>query len=323
MNKTLKTLLLSVLFFSIGACSPPVNPSSQPEKPARTDDYYEGRKKQDEDREDIIQRERDRYSGPTCAELDNKRDQDECEKMCADMYSTTGDKRKCEGLEVQLIEDLHEVYEKLESADDLHEIKLNLFKFYLSMSVLGLKKVINNYSENEAEDFLTWLTKDSSAHDIFSKRDKDYNMLESLLEQFDNDYNKNRIYTTFTEKLDGDELMQVAIYSDNSDLVKWFMDFIDKKNPDCDEDTETRACFEIYCKIGDDIDRDARDDWLGYPEFEEYIEDIIDEKVNSRSADSTDDERYNSNGWVYGRTDIKDLSDLNNDWVDELCHDLR
>ena len=322
MNKVLKTLLFSIVAFSIGACSPP---NTQPEGNVRTEEEYEERKRRDEDRNDIIQRERSRYSGQTCEELDrgdDRRAKDDCEEKCEDMYITRGDRRDCEELEVSFIEDLFEVYESLEDANDLEDLNINLFEAYLNISISGLEKVINRYSSKESEDFLIWLVENTDALRIFEKEDRDYKALESLFEQFDSDYNKNTLYTTFTEKLDGDELMQIAIYSGDSAIVEWFMDYINDKNPACDDDPETIGCFEIYCKIGAEIDRDARDDWLDFEKFEDYIEEIIDERVNSRDADSGDREKYNSSGWRYGRTDIQDLSDID-DWVDELCHGIR
>lgn len=327
MNKALKTLLFLIAVFSIGACSPPINPNpaAQPERDVRTEEEYEERKRRDEDRNDIIQRERDRYSGQTCEELDrgdDRRAKDDCEEKCEDMYFTRGDRHDCEELEVSFIEDLFEVYENLKDADDLEDISINLFEAYLNISISGLEKVINRYSSKESEDFLIWLIDNTDALRIFEKEDRGYEALESLFQQFDSDYNEDTLYTTFTERLDGNELMQIAIFNRDKTALEWFMDYINDKNPACDGDQETKDCFEIYCKIGAEIDRDARDEWLKFEEFENYIDDIIDERVNSRNADSGDRDKYNSSGWRYGRTYIQDLNDVD-DWVDELCHDLR
>ena len=223
---------------------------------------------------------------------------------------------------MSFIEDLFEIYENLEEANDLKDINIKLFEVHLNISISGLEKVINRYSSKESENFLIWLIENADALTIFEKEDRGYEALESLFQQFDSDYNEDTLYTAFTEKLDGDELMQIAIFNRDNTVLEWFMDYINEKNPACDKDPETRDCFEIYCKIGVEIDRDARDDWLKFEEFEDYIERIINERVNSRDADSSDSEKYNSSGWRYGRSYIKNITDLD-DWVDDLCHGIR
>jgi len=144
-------------------------------------------------------------------------------------------------------------------------------------------------------------------------------LLESLFKSFDDNYNRGNIYDTFTKNLDGDDIMEIAIL-EGDEVVEWFMDFINEKNKACEDDTETRACFKVYCKIGDELDEDTRDDWSDIDEFEDYLEDIIDEKVNSRQGEGTN---RNSTGWIYGNKNIEGLNDLSNDWVRELCHGLK
>ena len=320
MNKKLKILLLMIVF-SIGACNPPVSPPL-PDESVRTSEDYEERKRSDKDREDVIERERKNYSGDTCEELTG-RDQKDCEEMCKDMYITRGDRQDCEELESDLIEDLHEAYEFLKEADDLENVSSNLFEVYLNISISGLENIIRRYKSNEAEDFLSWLLNNTEVAKIFRKEDDDFAMLEAVFKKFDGNYSNSNIHNNFIERLDGDHLMEIAITNDDEIFVEWFMEYINEKNNDCDRDTETKNCFEVYCKIGDRLDKDIREDWLDYEEFEDYISEIIEEKVNSRDADSSDNEKYNASGWRYGRSYIEDLSDIGDDWVAELCHDLR
>lgn len=321
MKKILKMSFLSVMGFSIGACT--INPLSPPlpDRNLNTDAYYEARNERDEDRATVIQRERDRYKGQTCEELSG-REQDDCEELCEDMYSARGDRGECEELEVRLIEDLSETYEKLEEADDLKTISSNLFEAYLNVGVSGLTKMIGRYSKKEAEDFLLWLLENVEIAKIFEKEDDDFRFLISLLESFDSDYDADKLNKILTKRVDGDELMLIAINTDEEFIVDWLMDFINETDSNCRRDTETSECFRIYCSIGDELNDDERYDWLDYDEFEEYIDDIIEEKVNSRNADSNDRDKYNANGWRYGRENIEDLGDVD-DWVDDLCHNLR
>ena len=289
----------------------------------KTEEEYEEIKRNDKDRRSVLDRESKRHSSQTCEELDRRDDEkekDDCEEKCSDMYKNRGDRSDCEELPVTLIEDLFDMYENnLSDADDLDLIDIDLFDAYTNVSIQGLERVIDNYSSNEAEDFLTWLIDTPEALSVFKKEDRDFLLLESLFKSFDDNYNRGNIYDTFTKNLDGDDIMEIAIL-EGDEVVEWFMDFINEKNKACEDDTETRACFKVYCKIGDELDEDTRDDWSDIDEFEDYLEDIIDEKVNSRQGEGTN---RNSTGWIYGNKNIEGLNDLSNDWVRELCHGLK
>ena len=331
MTNLSKTLLFLSFTFTLVACKPtPVIIQEPPQNKTthgnKDDNYYNTIKRNDTDRADVLKDIRDRYSGSTCDELDRKdSDKRTCEKQCDDMYQTRTARKDCEELEVSLIEDLFDLFEILEEADDLDELKVldySLFDVYLNVSISGLVKIADRYSENEAEDFLLWVLENELVLDIFRKEDKEHDIFESILAKFDSQYNTANLNTTFTKKLKGSELMQIAIQNEESSMHAWFLDFINEKNEACDDDTETKDCFQIYCRIGDELDKDDKGDWSEFPEFEDYLKEIISDKVNSKHADSSDGEKYNRTGWSYGRHGIEDLGDLSDDWVNDLCHGL-
>ena len=119
--------------------------------------------------------------------------------------------------------------------------------------------------------------------------------------------------------------MDIAIESGNEEALEWFMNYIEDKNSSCRNETVSRDCFEIYCKIGDKIDSDNMEDWTSYPAFESYIDDIIDDKINANNSDDSNySNRGDGNGWNYGedKGQIEDIDDINSDWVADLCGGL-
>ena len=329
MNSTIKTFFLGVAIFFTGACFGPSQTAiDTPTTPPRTEREYEEKRQRDTDRDNVIRNTRTRYSGRACEDLTG-REQDDCEDICKEIYSgDRGARRECEELEIDLIEDLEEVYELLEDAndDDFASIDPELFDTYLNIGISGLEEIIEDYSSKDAEEFLYWLIEDEEIGEIFRKEDDDYQALENVFEQLSSTYNPAEVWEIFDEDIDGDDLIELVINS-SDEVIDWFMDYINERNSACEQDTESRDCFRVYCRIGEIINSNDRDDWLDNESFEDYIEDIIDEGVNSNNRGSQSERGETSGpnkGWTYGdgNGEFEELDDLNDDWVDELCNGL-
>jgi len=320
MRLMLKPFFLSVGAVFIMACIPTSEPVIEPDKPVRTEREYDDKKDRDKDRDDVIKDTRKRYSGDTCEDLSG-RAQDDCEDICKEIYPNSKTRRECEELEVRLIEDLEQIYEILKDADDddLPNIDTELFDAYLNIDIAGLDDLIDDYSKKDAENFLFWLIDNEDIAEIFRDEDDDYETLENVFEQLDSSYSSSAVWNVFSKDIDGEDLIEL-ILSTSDEVVEWFMDFINETDSNC-SDTETKACFHVYCRIGDILSNDDADDWLRYEEFEEYIEDIIDEKINATNGTGNN---VGQNGWTYGDADnqIEELNDLEGNWVEELCKGL-
>ena len=264
----------------------PGDNNNRPRTVDRDPGYYDDRKTRDEDRDRVLRDSRSRYKGKACE--DEARGHD-CKDQCRDIYTRRGDKEDCEELSVSQVEVLHELHELLEDPDDdaLAEIDDEDFDVYLNISIDPLDKLIGRYSKKEAREFLIWLIESESSANVFEKEDEDFKAFENLLENISGNISGTTIYEPFLAKLDGsDKVMEVAIESGSEEIIEWFMDFINEKNSDCEEDEEDVDCFKMYCKIGDDIDSDYRDDWIGFEQFEDYIDGIIEEGVNKSGTHS-------------------------------------
>ena len=310
-------VVAGVLFFVfIVACSSGME--------RKSDNYYKNRKNEDNNRTHILNLSKTKRPGNIC---ESETRDHECREMCKKIYRRIGDKKDCEKLTAPQVEKLFELYELLEDPDedDLNSIESLDFDVYLNVSIASLEDLIDDeWNSYSAREFLSWLAKNEDFIRIFENEDKDFTALTQLLRKLIN-FNYNEIYKPFIEKIEDGRLMEVAIKSKNEKLIKWFMDYIEDKNPSCKEETVSRDCFEIYCKIGKKIDDDQMKNWLNYQEFSGYIEKIIENKINANNSDDPNmSNRGDGNGWEYGNESkqFKEINEINSDWVTELCGGL-
>ncbi|MCY4321281.1 MAG: hypothetical protein OXC37_02605 [Bdellovibrionaceae bacterium] len=294
----------------------------------RDDREYDRRIREDEDRDRVMRTSRERRSGNTCEE-ELERDRDaQCREDCKEIYNRRGDRDDCEELTVAQIEVLLDLYELLEDPDedDLNDIDPEDFDVYLNVSIESLDDLVDDeWNRREAREFLFWLINNEDSARVFEKEDDDYKTLTAILDEINN-FDFRNIDEPFTTKLDDDKLMEVAIDSGNEMIIEWFMDYINDKNPACDSESVSKECFRVYCRIGEGIHDDFMEDWLSYDAFESYIEDIIDEGINSTTPSIVlrDDSEDAGDGWEYGggQDQFENINDIRDDWVDELCGTL-
>jgi len=315
----MKLLKFSFLLLFLGSCFPFSNVDQR--LPVRN---YDEKIENDEDRDTVIDDTRSRFPGGDCE--DQARDA-ECREQCKEMYRRRGDREDCEALTVQQVVEMFRLWELLEDPreDDLKGFDSDIFDLYLNISIDSLDDLIEDYKPSDAEEFLLWLLNDPDNAKIFIKEDNDYNSLDDLLNELES-FDSDDIYKPFLENVDGDKFMELVVASGEEFIVEWFHNFINERNSACEYNTESKGCLKIYCIIGDGIDRDNRGDWTRYEVFEKYLEDIIDEKVNSRQGRG---DNFNAQGWIHedapgnSRSQLGNPGDLDGDeWVDQLCQDL-
>ena len=321
--KFIQITLLSVLILPLLSCSGNRNTNQTTGNVQRNTDAeqraidrdYEARRAEDEDREAVLRRSKDRFkeSSTTCEDEDRDHD---CRDICKDIYKLRKDRSDCEELSIAQIERLEELHEWLEDPDedDLEGIDFNDFDVYLNISIDPLDRLIPKYSKNEVRDFLIWIITNADFAEILEKEEDDYTTLGHLLKELNggSSITDANMHEVFLAKLDGNEkLMEVLIQSGEDTTMDWFLDYINEKHDDCEDDTEDEDCFAVYCKIGNGISRDDRDDWLAFENFEKYIEDIIESGVNA--DDSTEPYHWGGNNNLF-----EDIGDID-DWVEDLC----
>ena len=278
----------------------------------------------DEDRDSILQASKMRKNGDICEKED---DRDEpCKEQCDEMYKRKKDREDCEELTVNQITALFELYEILEEpdVDDLQEVEVEDFDVFLNVSMAVMEDLIDDWNSREAKDFLYWVVSNEEVAVVFEKEDYDYNALTDLLKKISR-FRYSEIYTPFITKIEGGRLMEVAIDSRSEKVIEWFMEYIEDKNSSCQDETVSRDCFSIYCRIGKKIDTDSMENWLDYKEFESYIEDIVEKKINANNSDDSNySNRGDGNGWQYGRGEgqFEEIGDITDDWVKDLCGGL-
>ena len=302
----------------IAGCFPPQS-GNNPGAENRTDSYYDERKRRDDDRREVLDRSYTRRSGNVC----EKEDRDhECKEQCKEIYRRIRDRDDCEELTVSQVEKLHELYELLEKPDEdeLEGVDPEDFDVFLNISIAALEDLVDDWSSRESKEFLYWLINNEDATEVFEKEDDDYDTLTAVLREIRSGWTFNDIHEPFITKIEGGRLMEVAVESRNEKVIDWFMEYIEDKNNNCQDETVSLACFTVYCKIGDGIDDDSMEDWLDYDSFQSYIEDIVDDKINATNGTGSD----GGTGWTYGdgNGEYEDAGDITDDWVKDLCGGL-
>ena len=324
--KIIKTILLSFLVLPLMYCANPFGKNSNGNTiPIERD--YDSKRDKDENRDEVIERSLSRYADSSICEKEADR-KHKCKETCKNIYTRRDDVESCEELSVDQIANFKTLHDILKdpNEDDLKEINTDDFDVYLNISIAPFDKLLSKYSSKDAEKFIIWMITNEEVSKIFREEDDEYKSLETLLKSFNNgDYNSNgdEISKPFIKKLSDDKLMEEAL--ENELILDWFQDYINDTNTACRSNTETKSCFTVYCKIGRGIDRSARDDWLDFDGFNDYIEDIIDEKINSRQGTGNN---RNANGWIHedaagnSEDEIGNAGDLD-DWMEDLCQDLQ
>lgn len=305
--------LLGLVYVLIGCPPQPLNVNTSNPNPIRDD--YDKRKNTDRDRGRVLTDARRRYSGRTCEQEDRDH---QCKEDCRDIYSRRGDRDDCEELPIAQITELIKLHELLEDPDedDLNDdVQHEDFDVYLNVSIAPLDRHIGKYNSKDAKVFMKWMIENSDVAKVFQKEDDDYKTLRSLLKEIQDFSGNNQIHLPFIESIDsGDKLMEVAIDVGDEEILEWFQEYINEENSDCEDDETESDCFTVYCKIGDGIEDDSADDWLGFESFEEYIDEIIEEETNGTRWTPS----RNRPGEADAYQDSRDLDD----WVDDLCDGL-
>ena len=317
----LKLPALLALSFYLSSCGPPT-PGAAPaaaEAPIRTEREYEQQKRDNaENRRRTFDRSRQRYSGSACEDEDRDH---ECKEQCKDIYTRRSDREDCEELKTGQIEKLEELHKLLKDPDDddLAEFDLADFEVYLDISTSPFDKLVRKYSRGESKEVMLWIAENEDVAELMEDKDDDFKTLKPLLDDIAPAGNTtDKIHEYFIAKVDsGDELMKVVIDSGNESAHNWFLDFINEKNNACNTETVSKGCFKVYCQIGEGLkDDDIADEWLSFEEFDEYIENIVDDGINKGANTS-------STCWSDNGNDaINDAGDVNY-WVDDLCRALK
>ena len=315
MNDLRKIIIFFLFFIPLTACyNPFINQRGF--FGGRTNADYEIIKQRSQNRAEVIRRTSEIYSGQRCSSEQRRH---ECYESCDEIYSSRRDQKDCEELTVRQIEKLKELSNLLEDAreSDLASIEPDIFELHLSFSIRALDDLIDGFQRrnqaSKAENIMIWLVSNENMAEIFEDVDRDYKTLNKLLNVIE-PFQSDKIYIPFSKLVDSsDTLMDIiAKERDSTDFVlKWVMDFIEE-SPSC-SDTISESCFEVYCKIGSVMNKDDVYRLLDKDVFERYIDNILEDTINSSNWDPP-------NGKA--AEDLEDVDDLNDNWVEILCGGL-
>ena len=277
-----------------GAVTAPA-PAQADQTTSKGDEYYDDRITNDPDRDDVIGRAKLTDRGDPCA------GDKECEDLCGDIYRRRKSAKKCEELSASTVERLKELHEDLEDADfdNLLDLDIDDFDLFVNISIESLSRLVGRYKKREAKEMLSWIVDEPEVTRIFKKEDSDFGILKSLLGELagsDEAALKAKIHS-------GDTLLDLISKNRNEAAGDWIHEFIDEEVCGENSDIESQRCFEKYCAIGEAMDNDEAVNLLDFEYFEEYIQDIIEGRVNRGS---------------WSDSNYEDVDELT-EWYRELC----
>ena len=310
------SLILSIfLSLCLGACIP--SNIGGGFLGGRTQADYDSIRQSQQNSAEVIRRTSNIYAGENCSEQERNH---ECYEDCDKIYKSKTDQKKCEGLTVRQIEKIKEVYDVLERAkeDDLNDINVDVFELYLKPSIQSIDDLIYGFKKknfiSKAENIFIWLTENEDMAMLFEEKDRDYKTFNNLLNAVE-PFNPNQVYLPFSKIVrKSDTIMDIVVQQpgDDSFALDWFMDFIEE-SPNCESDTIAEDCFEVYCKIANEMNTDEKDRLLRMDIFDKYLNDIIEEEININNWNPPNSKTVE---------DIKETDDLGDDWVSNLCDGL-
>ena len=214
------------------------------------------------------------------------------------MYKRRADRDDCEELTVTQIDALMDVYEALESADNLNSIVLSDLKVFFKVSIAGFDNLAREYKRGEVRDILDWIVTEPDVTEFFRDEDDDYETLETLLQRLrPYEYasyteDKTTLTDVFTVGIDSKKtILEVATEAENEDAIEWLMEYFFKKHKDCvvhTGDELSLPCWRAICNIGNKFDDDTnREILLEIPPFEDYVSEIMKKGINGVIATST------------------------------------
>ena len=320
-------LLAAILMLSfISNCTQPANDTSL------TNRNYDALNENNPQRDALLSEANKKKGGAICIDEDDRNH--ECKESCDKIYSRNRDEEECEKQTISLIEAIEDVYDDLKNptTKKLDDMNAEDFISYINISIASLDSLISHgarggndnrsekWSASETRNFLSWLLNNKEAVTGFINVDEDYGTLEAMFERILTNFSTNNIHEPFLARIQNGRFMEVAIDSGNEEVIRWIVNYIEEKSSSCKEDTVTKSCFTVYCKIGRGITKQTMEEWPEYKIFESYIINIIDDKVNSKQG--TGDKQ--GTGWTYGdgNNKIQEFGNLNNNWVKDLCGGL-
>ncbi len=254
-------------------------------------EYYDRRAESDRDRGAVITRHK--TDDRECAE-DKK-----CQDLCDEIYSRRRRAEECGELSIAKAGALKDIHETMEDAnlEDFQTIRASEFDLYINISIEPITRRLRKYRRHQAREALAWIAGDPEITRIFQKEDRDFDLLKSLLKPLGGDEGglKANIQA-------GDTVFDLIAEAENSRAGAWLHAFIEDEI--CGGSAETASCLETYCEIGGAMSRDSAAAMLDFKYFRSYLQEIIDEEINSNS---------------WSARDIEDIDELSEDWSDDLC----
>ena len=211
------------------------------------------------------------------------------------IYRRTTVRDECLELPVDQVEQLEEIYEALERphSDELDDIDAEDFETFVSIDLKPLNTLVGRFNSTEGKKVLAWIAQNSDIAKVFIDVDREYDLLEELLDSLDG---------TLQEALDktideGQNFMELAI-ADGGSALDWVHNFILEdcsKEADADgsvyEDQEEVCVLQKwYCEVLSHTDERTWSDLVRYDSFAGVANEILSEYTSGSTHDWWDED---------------------------------
>ena len=217
------------------------------------------------------------------------KDSSSCKSICDDIFSSNKKKRACEDLSVKMVKEFENIFSILDDGDNLDDIKAGPLRCLLDISITEFRKEVDNLNKGEVRDFLAAIASQEELAEALKAEDDDYDILEELLEQLDDD----TILSAFEDDIDdGDNLFELIVDANNEPAWKWIVEgYVSEK---CENSTycntaqtedntdEEKRELVFFCKVYKTSKN--VDDLLDHEPFEDDYKDTI-EDLNKCGSD--------------------------------------
>ena len=218
------------------------------------------------------------YSQQTTGECATDGD---CSSVCKDIFDSRSDKDDCEKLSISEVDNMKEFFKILEKPDedDLVDLDYSALESIIDISFEPIKDLASKYTSSESKEILKWFVEDPDSANIIQDEEEDFEYLEAILENLDND-----VVEALGVSIQGrDGFLDKVVETESTPLLEWVHDFLEEgsknsKNRDC---SGLSTCvFDKYCRLASKIDTQTRRDLIDFSVFENLMEELFDD-VNS------------------------------------------
>ena len=233
----------------------------------------------------------------------------DCEEICDDIFDRRRDREDCEELNIATVERFDEVYKLLEDPDedDLSDINPEDLDALISISIEPLDDLVGGYSSREAKEVAAWIAENSDVAEVFESEDDDFELFEAIFGEIGG--GRSNAFEGLEKSITGrDSFVDILVQDNNIEAFEWVQNYFEDECSSKSQDEEL-CVLSRWCHL--DFDNDTEEELLDTEEFEDLLNDLIDQ------ATEGDLEKYTTTDSDYEL----DVCPVTDEFIGNVCED--